>query len=1105
MTSLELIIRSVRYYWRTHLGVVAAAAVTAAVLVGALLVGDSVRHTLASQARLRLGRTRLTVASADGFFTAALADSLASSLKAPTAPVLQLRGLAAGDGTRANGVQVLGVDERFWRLGPRGEVLDPGDGVILNRRLARQLDAKIGDMVLLRLEKPSLLPRDAPLAPVADSTVAFRLNVSAIASGEQFGRFGLQADQIAPYTAFVPLRWLQDKAERPGRANLLLIDGDVTAAAAKKALAEVWRLADAELAVVPAGKKGRLELRSTRVFLNADVVRAGAAEQGAVGVLSYFVNELASGDKAAPYSMVAAVGPLGDGPSPASGPLAEVMPAGMGDDEILLSDWLADDLSATVGDTVKLTYFVLGPMRRLDEKSRSFKVRAVLATDSPTIDPTLMPDFPGLSEAETCADWEPGIPIDLGRVRDKDNEYWKEHGGAPKAFVTLRAGRQMWANRFGDLTAIRWPLPKADAAAVAGRIRGRLGPESAGLAVQDVAALAGAASGQGLDFGGLFLGLSFFLIAAAVLLTALLFVFGVEQRSAQAGTLGALGWPAVKVRRVLLAEGAVLAGMGAAAGAPLGLAYTWGMLAALSTVWRGAVAGAAIRFHAQPTTVIAGAVATVLIAVVAMWVVLRRQSRTPLTVLLAGEIRPARARRRGLWAPLAVMLVCAATAAALLGAFGWGRDPNTAMVFFAAGSLLLTAMLAADRLWLNLTARAAGKARLNLRVLAMRNVTRRPGRSLAVMALLSAGSFLVVAIGAFWLDPTIDAQNRSSGTGGFALIGTSAMGVFGDLNTPAGLEDLGIPQESLGQLAGVRVVPMRVRRGDDASCLNLNRAQQPQLLGVQPGELGRREAFRFLTAAEGLSVQQGWALLDGPAGDAIPAIGDEATVRWALGKAPGQTVAYVDQRGKAFKVRIVATIANSILQGNLLIAEKAFVERFPDHSGYRMFLIDAPPGRAGQVGRLLTEAGTDVGLEVTPAVDRLAEFNQVQNTYLSIFQALGGLGLILGSVGLGVVVMRNVLERRGQLALMQAVGYSRSDLHRLVLWEHCALLLVGLAGGVIAAIVAVWPALQSAGTEAPYALLGAILAGVVASGLVWTVAATSAAIRGPLLGALRSE
>jgi len=48
----------------------------------------------------------------------------------------------------------------------------------------------------------------------------------------------------------------------------------------------------------------------------------------------------------------------------------------------------------------------------------------------------------------------------------------------------------------------------------------------------------------------------------------------------------------------------------------------------------------------------------------------------------------------------------------------------------------------------------------------------------------------------------------------------------------------------------------------------------------------------------------------------------------------------------------------------------------------------------------------------------------VQNTYLNTFQVLGALGLLLGSAGLGVVVLRNVLERRAELAAMLATADS---------------------------------------------------------------------------------
>src|SRR5205807_9049311 len=147
-------------------------------------------------------------------------------------------------------------------------------------------------------------------------------------------------------------------------------------------------------------------------------------------------------------------------------------------------------------------------------------------------------------------------------------------------------------------------------------------------------------------------------------------------------------------------------------------------------------------------------------------------------------------------------------------------------------------------------------------------------------------------------------------------------------------------------------------------------------------------------------------------------------------------------------------LANSILQGGLLISEANFIHSFPSESGYRVFLVDAPPARAPQVSAALGRALEDVGLDLTPAAERLADFNTVENTYLSIFAILGGLGLLLGSLGLGIVVLRNVLERRGELALLRAVGFGPRALRWLVFSEHSLLLGMGLLVGVVAALLA---------------------------------------------------
>jgi len=330
----------------------------------------------------------------------------------------------------------------------------------------------------------------------------------------------------------------------------------------------------------------------------------------------------------------------------------------------------------------------------------------------------------------------------------------------------------------------------------------------------------------------------------------------------------------------------------------------------------------------------------------------------------------------------------------------------------------------------------------------------------------------------------LDARANAAGTGGFALIGQSALPIVQDLNSAKGLEHFGLTPNDL---KSVSFVPMRVRDGDEASCLNLNRAQQPRLLGVDPEALQSRKAFGV-----------DWTLLKQQS-DAVPAIGDEASIKWSMGKKIGDTLDYTDERGQVFKIRIVSATANSILQGQLLIDEAQFVRRFPSESGYRMFLIDAPSNAVAEVSATLGRAMQDAGMELTPAARRLAQFNAVQNTYLSTFQVLGGIGLLLGSLGLGVVVLRNVLERRGELGLLQAVGYRKRSLRWLVASENLALLIAGLVIGIVAAAMAVLPATHRA--DFPIAtLLGVIVFGVASA---WT--ATWFAMRGRLIDSLREE
>jgi ABC-type antimicrobial peptide transport system permease subunit len=716
-----------------------------------------------------------------------------------------------------------------------------------------------------------------------------------------------------------------------------------------------------------------------------------------------------------------------------------------------------------------------------------------------------MPEFPGLAKAESTREWDTAFPL-IYKIREQDEAYWNRYRGTPKAFVTLAAGQAMWASRFGNLTAIRYQVPTNTFAsvcryAVAGNLLANLEPGGFGLRFEPVRQRALLAAAQSQDFGQLFLGFSFFILTAALLLVALLFQFGLEQRAAEVGTFLALGYTAPEVRRMLLVEATVLALLGGVLGAGLGLGYAKGMLWALTTIWRQAVGAAELQFHATPASVVLGIFAGTLVAVVTIWATLRRQTRRPARELLVGEFPAGRdnSTRRAAWVALLFGLGALALVAWALVA---GEAQNAAL-FFCVGALLLLTGLAMASFALDILKRNSSAARLTLPSLGVRGCARRKWRSLATMGLLASGCFVIVAVGAFRLNADKDSANRTSGTGGFTLMGEASLPVAQDLDTISGRENLGLGNRDL---EGVRVVSLRMKDGDDASCLNLNRAQRPRILGVRPERLSGR--FTFVAAASGLDRRQGWELLrtgkrEGFP-DEIPAIGDANSIQWALGKRLGDTLDYTDERGRSFKVRLVGAVANSILQGTLLVDETEFVKRFPSES-YRMFFVDAPAGSAGEVSAALSRALQDFGVEISPAARRLNQFNAVQNTYLGTFQVLGGLGLLLGSAGLGVVVRRNVWERRGELGLLTAVGFTRQRLEWMLLCEHAALLGIGLGLGMLAAAIAVLPAMLSPATRFPMGFLAATLAAVVINGAIWTWVATRQALQGNLLAALRNE
>ena len=1107
MSSWTIVWRNLLYYRRTHLGVILGTALSAMVLIGALLVGDSVKSTLKELALLRIGEIDASLYSSDRYFREDLADDLKLAWEEAVtiAPAVMLQGnvTTPDRASRANDVQILGVDNRFWQLSPSGksQPFTSLNEIHINTKLATKLDVAPGDTLVLRVEKPGNLSRDAPLSGAHDSIIAIRGVIKSVVSDEDFGRFGLQASQIPSPNVYLSLPLIQERLDLKKKANMLLVGSpgshSITADRVNLILQKQWQLEDMSLSIRELMPARGWELRSNQVFLDPSITRAvHAILPNRTDVLTYFVNEIRTRDRVTPYSFVTAFNPT----------VNSFIPDELGEDEIIINQWLADDLDVKIGESIELRYYVVGERRNLVERLRQFQVRHILPMTHPGINLSWMPDFPGLADAENCRDWEPGIPIELDRIRDKDETYWDQYRGTPKAFINLSRGQEMWSNRWGNLTAIRYQQEIITREIFTASLRDQMDITRVGLYFIPLREETLAATQSPIDFGQLFIGFSFFIITASAVLTGLLFVFSVEQRNHETGLLLAVGFRGKETGQLILREGAILSVIGSLIGAGAAVIYTHIVIYALSTVWRDAVGAVVFSFKAMPSTIGGGIILNIIIALFVMWLASRKQLRRPVSQLLGAEGLYEQLDSRGtkIHNRRAIMIsvlsfLLALSIIYLVGVIGKGHE---AEIFFGAGSLLLISGVALFSAWLGRISQSGGGVS-GISHLGQLNVTRRRGRSLATTAVLACGVFMVVAVNTFRHDPLKSASERRSGTGGFALIGESTIPVYHDLNE-ASVHQLFVLNKTI--MEGVAFVPFRVLNGDDASCLNLNRAQRPRLLGVKPDDLHERGAFRFSSLSESISPADGWRILETEISDrVIPAVADEVTVKWALGKTLDDTLTFKDERGQPFELQIAGIVAGSILQGNLIISEEQFIDKFPSHSGYKAFLIDTPIENAETVVTHLAQSLENLGLELTPAWIRLAEFQSIEHAYISIFQVLGGLGLLLGSVGLGVVVARNMLERQREFALLAAVGFRKGLLRRLVFIEHRWLIVWGLLIGILTALVAVWPTLQSRGAYFPFLEMVILILALSLGCILWTWIAAYTTLRGSLIVNLRSE
>jgi putative ABC transport system permease protein len=1130
--------------------------VTTAVITGALLVGDSMRGSLRDLALGSLGRIDSVLIAEHPFRERGL---LADDAKVEAAPLLLTQGSAlhrAGDGEvrRAAQLQVLGVNDQFWKFAepPMTPPIERGNQIALTTDVAAELGVKVGDAVLMRIPTVESIPADSTLGEKEETAATRRLTVAAILDADvnaSLARFALRPNQTAPRNAFVPLATMQSLLDLPDQANALAISGDAVSSDELRPTLADFGITVKEVSLGD-GTPKYLQIAADRLVLPPDFVALADklyGKQGLQPVVTYLANRISAGDRRVPYSTVAgvdstaALGPVVDDAS---------QPIELADDEVAINDWLASELNVKVGDEVTLLWYdpetTHGELR--EHAPLILKVRAVLplkdAEGRPTgaADPDFAPELPGVTDQASIDDWE--LPFDLVEtVRDEDEKYWDDYRTTPKAFVSHALAAKLWSTRWGTDSVLRLRLSgNLTAESVAKELEERLDPAELGMSILAVRQNAFAAASGTTPFDGLFLGFSFFLMASAVMLTALLFRLGIEQRAREVGLLAALGTPLKKLRRLLLAEASIVAAVGALLGILLGVGYARLMVHGLNTWWVAATAEPFLWLHVTPRSLVVGFAVGVLVALATIVWSLRRFSKLPARQLLAGDAEPAlAAKSAGAWSSqwLPAVAILAAIGLGFAGTRLEGEAQGGA--FFGSGTLVLIGVFAAVRGVLRRPV-VGRPSSMNLAGLAARNARRNPSRTMLALGLAATASFLIVAMSAFRLAPT------DRGVGGFDLLATADLPVLFDLGSASGRQELGFSAENSAKLKEATVVSFRVRNGQDASCLNLYKPTQPRILGAPanlksasdfawagslnppPSKGGARggipdasithDSAALTTTEKPLtqplpSGERGqWSLLNSDLGNdasgqpIVPMALDRNTAFYALQLyAVGEQLVVRDGADRPVTLQIVGLLANSVLQGDVLISEANFLRLYPETAGKRFFLLrrgkSSPPTE--ELAALLETQLEDYGFDAVDARQRLAELLAVQNTYLSTFQSLGALGLLLGVVGLSVVQLRSIIERRGELALLQATGFRRRRLAWMVLAENLVLLVGGLAIGSLAALAAVLPHALAEQAGTPWATLAILLAIVAAVGSLAGWLASRAVLRAPLLPALRGD
>ena len=995
MNQKQFTYRSIRYYTRFYRLIALASLITVAVIVGSLVVGDSVRTTLERRVSDRLGDTETILFARNGYLSEQLLQT--DPFHVGSRGVLFSEGFVSHSG-RLVPVTLWGMDRTDL---PKGTAL-------LNAALTKELDLGPADELVLRLPAAGMVPSGS-LFVSKNYTTSLRLTPGGTLSAAEGGNLNLRNEQVIPFNVFVNRQELAEALGVEGRINLLMSNRMLN----ESEVAKAWQptLSGLQMQRI----NGEIQISSSRIFLQKEVVETlCAADVTANRLFSYLANSLDRAGQSIPYSFVTAVDRY-DGQR-------------LRKDEIWLSDYSAKRLNARIGDTIRISYFHAKELKQLETDTLPLVVGRILPLSTWQADSTLSANFPGLANVERCTDWDSDLPIDMERITDEDEDYWNRYRATPKALIAYEAVAERWGNAYGVATQLR--LRQADLS--------RLQPEQFGLQLIHPREAGLYAAHNGVDFAGLFLALGFFIWVSALLLMLNPLKEMLYRRREEITLLRALGFSEKRLLSLFWKEASPVVAISALIGVGVGLLYTALVMWLLGNVWQGATQTDGFGVYPKAVTLIGGTLGSLLLTLGLLRWTLAKALREP--TLTAPSTTPSATKAK----LLSLIWTIGTIGLTVLNALWWQSVPL--FMLLGTGWIGMAACWGYAEV---LRHRQGNTQSLRQSTLVWATLHAQQKQALWAYLALAIGVFIVFAVG---LNRKSFADNEQiqTGTGGFTLWGESRVPIYQDLITPGGRSKM-----ALSDLPDETQICQGLRyEADDASCLNLNRVTQPTAVGF-PIEALRESAFQIEQSLYPEERAATFDRLSRKEGNVYPALVDATVLTWGLMGQVGDTLYYPNDRGESVAIRLIGTLSNSILQGNLLMDRTLFSEIWPETSGSTLFLVKTPEAETKAAKQLIEQALHEYGVRVTTTNDRLRQFNEVTDTYLSIFMTLGGLGLLIGIFCFIIVIRKNLAMRREEIRLYRMLGFTDSWIETLLYRENRIVPLYALIAGSVGALVSV--------------------------------------------------